>query len=59
MAADLYINRELSAVDYFERILALAEDPATPLLERAKFLAIFASLLDEISLSPVKVLPGR
>ena len=47
MAADLYLNRELSAVDYFGRILALAEDPVTPLLERAKYLAIFASLLDE------------
>jgi polyphosphate kinase len=47
VAADLYLNRELSAVDYFDRILALAEDPAQPLLERAKFLAIFATLLDE------------
>jgi polyphosphate kinase len=45
--ADLYLNRELSAVDYFDRILALAEDPGQPLLERAKFLAIFASLIDE------------
>ncbi|MBW3650514.1 MAG: RNA degradosome polyphosphate kinase [Actinobacteria bacterium] len=42
-----YINRELSLLDFQERVLALAEDPAIPLLERAKFLAIFSSNLDE------------
>jgi polyphosphate kinase len=42
-----YINRELSWLDFNGRILALAEDPATPLLERAKFLAIFGRNLDE------------
>src|SRR3954469_13864520 len=42
-----YINRELSWLDFNSRVLALAEDPATPLLERAKFCAIFASNLDE------------
>ena len=42
-----YLNRELSLLDFQERVLALAEDPALPLLERAKFLAIFASNLDE------------
>jgi polyphosphate kinase len=42
-----YINRELSTLDYYSRVLALAEDPDMPLLERAKFLAIFSSLLDE------------
>jgi polyphosphate kinase len=42
-----YLNRELSWLDFNERVLRLAEDPATPLLERAKFLAIFASNLDE------------
>jgi polyphosphate kinase len=42
-----YINRELSTLDYYRRVLAIAEDPATPLLERAKFLAIFNGLLDE------------
>ena len=46
VAADFYLNRELSAIDYFGRILALAEDPATPLLERAKYLAIFSTNLD-------------
>jgi polyphosphate kinase len=42
-----YINRELSWLDFNSRVLALAEDPAVPLLERAKFLAIFSSNLDE------------
>jgi polyphosphate kinase len=42
-----YLNRELSWLDFNARVLALAEDAALPLLERAKFLAIFSSNLDE------------
>ena len=42
-----YANRELSWLDFNERVLALAEDPDVPLLERAKFLAIFGTNLDE------------
>jgi len=42
-----YRNRELSWIDFNERVLALAEDERVPLLERAKFLAIFAQNLDE------------
>jgi len=42
-----YINRELSWLDFNTRVLALAEDPGQPLLERAKFLAIFSRNLDE------------
>ena len=44
---DHYLNRELSWLDFNARVLALAENPATPLLERAKFLAIFSRNLDE------------
>lgn len=44
---ELYINRELSNLAYFNRILDEACDTSQPLLERAKFLAIFASNLDE------------
>jgi polyphosphate kinase len=43
-----YVNRELSTLDYFSRVLAMAEDKTVPLLERAKFLAIFQGLLDEL-----------
>ena len=41
------LNRELSWLDFNARVLALAEDTQRPLLERAKFLAIFGSNLDE------------
>jgi polyphosphate kinase len=43
----LYINRELSWLDFNARVLALARETGTPLLERCKFLAIFSSNLDE------------
>ena len=42
-----YLNRHLSWLDFNARVLALADDAAVPLLERAKFLAIFSSNLDE------------
>jgi polyphosphate kinase len=43
----LYFNRELSWLDFNERVLQLAEDPSTPLLERVKFAAIYQDNLDE------------
>ena len=42
-----YLNRELSTLDFNGRVLALAENPELPLLERIKFLAIFSTVTDE------------
>jgi polyphosphate kinase len=43
----LFLNRELSWLDFNERVLQLAEDTERPLLERVKFCAIYGSNLDE------------
>ena len=43
----LFFNRELSWLEFNDRVLSLAMDPRQPLLERVKFLAITASNLDE------------
>ena len=44
---DRFLDRELQWLAFNERVLQLAEDPAVPLLERARYLSIFASNLDE------------
>jgi polyphosphate kinase len=54
--SDVWIDRDLGWLDFNDRVLAEALDDRTPLLERAKFLAIFTSNLDEFFMKRVAVL---
>jgi polyphosphate kinase len=58
-AAERLINRELSFLDYDRRLLELARDEATPLLDRLFFLKVSAEMLDEFFMVRVAGLAGQ
>ncbi len=53
------IDRELSWLSFSRRVLALAEDPAQPLLERVKFAGIMGMIYDEFAMKRIGGLLGQ
>ena len=58
-ASEAYINRELSWLDFAQRVMALAQDGTVPLLERVKFARIMGMLYDEFAMKRIGGLRRR
>ncbi len=52
-SSELYLNRELTWLEFNSRVLSMADDPNTPLLERVKYLAIISNNLDEFQMKRI------